>query len=116
MIPLSNLYRSAKMAQSIAPEMGKLKKATADFEAVLLKDMLGRMRQSGFKAEPESHAMSILRDMNDQTMADHASGRGDFGVGKKLYNDVAPSAARQAYARLLREHFLSTPNQSGDKT
>lgn len=71
-----------------------LKKATAQFESFFLHQLLQEMR----KTVPEDtlvgddgHPKEIFQDMMDQTLADTASKRGDFGLGKMLYSQLSRS-------------------------
>jgi flagellar protein FlgJ len=70
-----------------------LKKATQQFEGYFLHELLKEMR----KTVPEDkllgdqgHGQEIFRDMMDQTLSDSMSSRGDFGMAKMMYDQLAP--------------------------
>ena len=71
-----------------------LKKATQQFEGYFLHELLKEMR----KTVPEDkllgddgHGQEIFRDMMDQTMSESMSKRGDFGIAKMMYDQLAPA-------------------------
>jgi Rod binding domain-containing protein len=113
MIGLDNALKSAVMGLAAKPKMDRLSRATKDFEAILIKDMLTTMRRTMPNLSESSHSAKLMRDMADQAMAEAASKRGDFGVAKQMYDRVAPSALRQEYhrlQRLLNEGGLEIPS------
>ena len=71
-----------------------LQKATQQFEGYFLHELLKEMR----KTVPEdklladkSHGEETFRDMMDQTLTDSMSSRGDVGIAKMMYDQLAPS-------------------------
>jgi len=69
-----------------------LKKAAQQFEGYFLNAMLKEMR----KTVPEDkllgddgHGQEIFRDMMDQTISESMSKRGDFGIAKMMYDQLA---------------------------
>lgn len=71
-----------------------LKKATGQFESFFLHQMLQEMRKSIPKdtlVADDGHQQEIFQDMMDQTLADSASKRGDFGLGKMMYDQLSKS-------------------------
>ncbi len=71
-----------------------LKKAAQQFEGYFLNAMLKEMR----KTVPEDkllgddgHGQEIFRDMMDQTISESMSKRGDFGIAKMMYDQLASS-------------------------
>lgn len=70
----------------------ELKKATSQFESFFLHQMLQEMRKSIPKDTligDDGHQQEIFQDMMDQTLADSASKRGDFGLGKMMYDQLS---------------------------
>lgn len=81
-----------------------LKKATQSFESYFLHQMLQEMRKTVPKDTllgDDAHQEEIFQDMMDQTMADSMSQRGDLGLGKMLYDQLAPSVAPAAPAKTV---------------
>ncbi len=71
-----------------------LKKATQGFESYFLHQLLQEMRKTVPKDTllgDDAHQQEIFQDMMDQTMADSIAKRGDLGLGKMLYDQMAPS-------------------------
>jgi flagellar protein FlgJ len=73
---------------------GDLKKATQQFEGYFLHELLKEMR----KTVPEDkllgddgHGQEIFRDMMDQTLSETLSQRGDFGLARMMYDQLAPT-------------------------
>ena len=72
----------------------ELKKATGQFESFFLHQLLQEMRKTVPKdtlVGDDGHPQEIFQDMMDQTLADSASKRGDFGLGKMLYDQLSHS-------------------------
>ncbi len=45
------------------------------------------------ETKDDAHQEETFRDMMDQTLADNMSKRGDFGLGKMLYDQLSKSVA-----------------------
>jgi flagellar protein FlgJ len=76
-----------------------LKKATQQFEAYFLDELLKEMRKTVPKdtlLKDQSNQQEIFRDMMDQDMADNMSKRGDFGLGKMMYDQLSASLGEEA--------------------
>ena len=70
-----------------------LKKATQQFEGYFLHELLKEMR----KTVPEDkllgddgHGQEIFQDMMDQTLSESMASRGDLGMAKMMYDQLAP--------------------------
>jgi len=71
-----------------------LKKATQQFEGYFLHELLKEMRKTVPEDKllgDESHGQEIFRDMMDQTLSDSMSSRGDLGMAKMMYDQLAPA-------------------------
>ena len=90
---LSNSPVNPKTGQTTVSEREKkLKKACADFEAILVYQLLKTMRQtipkSGFLSG--SHGKDTYEMMLDQKIADDLAKKGQgLGLQKMLYNQIA---------------------------
>ena len=71
-----------------------LQKAAQQFEGYFLHELLKEMRKTvpEDKMLPDkSHGEETFRDMMDQTLTDSMSSRGDVGIAKMMYDQLAPS-------------------------
>lgn len=78
-----------------------LKKATQQFEGYFLHELLKEMRKTVPDDKllgDEGHGQEIFRDMMDQTLSDSMSSRGDLGMAKMMYDQLAPSLGGSALA------------------
>lgn len=72
----------------------ELKKATQGFESFFLHQLLQEMRKTIPKDSllgDDAHQQEIFQDMMDQTLADTTAQRGDFGIGRVLYDQLSKS-------------------------
>jgi peptidoglycan hydrolase FlgJ len=100
---LDLVFRDLATAARAAPKLQQLKKAATDFEAVLLKDMLGAMRRATPNvSHGESMGSHIYRDMLDQTLADTAAQQGTIGLGRQLFERMSPRVIEQERAALQK--------------
>lgn len=77
---------------ALDPAHAKLKKATEGFESYFLHQLLVEMRKTVPKdteTKDDAHQEETFRDMMDQTLADTISKRGDFGLGKIMYDQLS---------------------------
>lgn len=84
---------------ALDPAHEKLKKATEGFESYFLHQLLVEMRKTVPKdteAKDDAHQEETFRDMMDQTLADTISRRGDFGLGKMMYDQLASTVGTPA--------------------
>ena len=70
-----------------------LKKATEQFEAYFLNELLKEMRRT----VPENkllsdggHGQQIFRDMMDGKLSESMASRGDLGMARMMYDQLAP--------------------------
>jgi flagellar protein FlgJ len=89
-------------------ELGALKKACEQFEAVFAKQLLGEMRK-GLKDTQfgDQAGAAIYKDMMDQAIGDSIAHQGALGIGKMLYKQfekqVAGTAGEPAEAATASE-------------
>ncbi len=71
-----------------------LKKATQQFEGYFLHELLKEMRKTVPDDKllgDDGHGQEIFRDMMDQKLSETMSQRGDLGMAKMMYDQLAPS-------------------------
>ena len=74
-----------------------LKKATQQFEGYFLHELLKEMRKTvpdDTLLPDDGNGKQIFQDMMDQTLSDNMSSRGDFGMAKMMYAQLAPSLGK----------------------
>src|SRR5271170_4090224 len=71
-------------------EKDKVKEACRQFEAILLRQILGESRKTVIKSseQGDSNETDIYNDMIDNQMADSISRSGSFGLAKSLENQL----------------------------
>jgi hypothetical protein len=70
-------------------ELKKLQKASEDFEAVFMKGLLSKMRQSAFSEEAGPMG-NLAKDFMDQAIAESvAKSRSSVGIAKTVFVDMA---------------------------
>ncbi len=71
-----------------------LKKATQQFESYFINELFKEMRktvpQDKLLAD-DGNGKQIFQDMMDQKLSDNMSSRGDLGLAKMMYDQLAPS-------------------------
>jgi len=76
-----------------------LKKATEQFEGYFLHQLLTEMRKTIPKdtlLADDGNGKQIFQDMMDQTVSENMSKRGDLGMAKMMYDQLAPSLGKAA--------------------
>lgn len=71
-----------------------LKKATQQFESYFLNELLKEMRKTVPQDKllgDDGNGKQIFQDMMDQKLSDNMSSRGDLGMAKMMYDQLAPS-------------------------
>ena len=71
-----------------------LKKVTQQFEGYFLHELLKEMRKTipdDKLLGDDGHGQEIFRDMMDQSLSETMSQRGDLGMAKMMYDQLAPS-------------------------
>lgn len=74
-----------------------LKKATEQFEGYFLHQLLTEMRKTIPKdtlLNDDGNGKQIFQDMMDQTVSENMSKRGDLGMAKMMYDQLAPSLGK----------------------
>ena len=74
-----------------------LKKATQQFEGYFLHQLLKEMRKTvpdDTLLPDDGNGKQIFQDMMDQTLSDNMSSRGDLGMAKMMYDQLAPSLGK----------------------
>ncbi len=92
---------------ALDPAHVKLKKATEGFESYFLHQLLVEMRKTVPKdteSKDDAHQEETFRDMMDQTLADTISHRGDFGLGKMMYDQLASTVGAPAAPTKVDTH------------
>ncbi len=79
----------SKLDDAKLHELKKLQKASEDFEAVFVKGMLSKMRQTSF-TEESGPMGDLARDFMDQSVAESvAKSRSSIGIGKTVFIEMA---------------------------
>ena len=89
---IGNVTNAVPTAKAEGPQHAKLKKATQDFEAVFLGQMLKQMRKSmsgGNALFGNSNEAKMFQEMADEATANQMSKTGGFGLAKTLYTSLA---------------------------
>ena len=71
-----------------------LKKATQQFEGYFVNELLKEMRKTVPKdtlVKDDGDGQEIFQGMMDQTLSEAMSSRGDIGMAKMMYDQLAPS-------------------------
>lgn len=80
------------------PELGRLKKATEQVEAIFVKDLLGRMRKGLGTEQKQDPMADLARDMMDQAIADEFGRTSALGIGSLLYKNLSEAYLRNQAA------------------
>jgi flagellar protein FlgJ len=77
-------------ASKSIPDSEKVKEACKQFEAVLLRQILGEARKTviSSSANPDSNTTGIYNDMVNNQLADSISRSGAFGLAKSLQTQL----------------------------
>jgi Rod binding domain-containing protein len=93
----AQILQIARAAAKGGPTLAKLKKATQDIEAIFVKDLLAAMRKTAPRQKLGNGLGSDLyQDLFDQALSQAASKSGSLGLGKTIYQSMAPVALRAA--------------------
>ena len=80
-----------------------LKKATQQFEGYFLHQLLTEMRKTVPKDTllgDDGNGQEIFQDMMDQTLSGSMSERGDLGMAKMMYDQLAPALGGPATPKI----------------
>ena len=81
-----------------------LKKATQQFEGYFLHQLLTEMRKTvpqDSLLKDDGDGKQIFQDMMDQTISEKMSSRGDLGMAKMMYDQLAPSLGPASVGKTL---------------
>lgn len=110
---MSNILGAVKSADMYAKSAGqleKLKKATDGLEAFMFKSLLSSIKKSEGGLFGKSMAgKQIYQDMFEQTVSDTMAQRGALGIGKSIYDRVAPLAIANEELRLQQQSATISP-------
>jgi peptidoglycan hydrolase FlgJ len=108
-VPFDRIAGNANISDS-----DKLKEVCKQFEAVLLRQMLGEARKTLFKSSEDddnSNVSGIYNDMVNNQLADSISQSGAFGLAKslqsQLVHQVLPKPG-ESFSKLTSAHQLSS--------
>jgi Rod binding domain-containing protein len=84
-LPLDRLARNAQLS-----EADKLGEAGRQFEAILVRQILGNAMKPAFKSalSPQTAQSGIYQDMVVNQMADHVTRAGGLGLAKDLHRQL----------------------------
>jgi Rod binding domain-containing protein len=102
-INISSAIKNVEAATAAAPRLAKLKQATKDFEANMVKSMITEMRKSMKETQfGEQPGGDIYKDMLDDVLAKSVTSKTGFGMAQTIYQRLAPEVIAQAQAQLKR--------------
>src|SRR5262245_54673025 len=92
-VPLERLANNPALS-----EAEKIKEASRQFEAIILRQILGQARKTVFhsKLNEESASAGIYQDMVTGQLADAISRSGSFGLARSLEVQLVPASAKPA--------------------
>lgn len=95
-LPASSLSR---VEHTVQRKTDELRKATQDFEAVFIAQLLSQMRKA--MAPPSSllgggREEETFRDLMDQEIGKSVARRGGLGIGEAVYRQLLKNAVRSA--------------------
>lgn len=97
--PQNSALTRPEQQNSPSPEKNQtLRKACADFEALLTQQMLATMRESSAETEglfEKSHGEKLFQSMLDQELAEKMAGGSGTGLGKMLFEQLSKGGSRQ---------------------
>ena len=77
--------------------LAKLKRATTDFEAIFIGEILKEMHSDASEGGlfGNSFEMGTYREMYDEAIAQQLAKSGILGIGKMLYQELAPAVKEE---------------------
>jgi Rod binding domain-containing protein len=96
-----------RTAISAKPELEKLKKATDGLESYMFKNLLQTMGGKKGLFGSNIPGGQIYKDMIEQTLSDLMSERGTLGIGKTIFDKVAPNVLNQIQTQQLYKNKLN---------
>jgi len=91
-------------ASKNVPESEKVKEACKQFEAILLRQILGEARKTVIPSSenPDSNITGIYNDMVNNQLADSISRSGAFGLAKSLQTQLVHQVLPKADAATIK--------------
>jgi Rod binding domain-containing protein len=77
-----------ELPRATQAKLGKLKKATQDLEALMLKDLIGKMR-AGTTANKPDPMKQLAHEMFDEQLAASVSQTGRVGIASVVFNRLS---------------------------
>lgn len=109
---LNGISNAAAIAQSAAPKLAALKKATQSIEGIFMKDLLNVMQKSVHKVQfGDAPGSDIYQDFFNTALADSATKNGSLGLGSMLYRQLAPKVVAEAQAELIQHASAESKKQ-----
>ncbi len=95
-LPLISSAGKAQMNRE-DQSLAKLKQATTDFEAIFIGEILKEMHSDASKGGlfGNSFEMGTYREMYDEAIAQQLAKSGILGIGKMLYQELAPAVKEE---------------------
>lgn len=96
-----------KLPSPVKRELVKLQKASEDFEAYFLKDLLSKMRPVSLSGE-KSPMADMAKDMMDQAISESAAkGNGSLGIAKTVFLSMSERLVNQAAGEAAEKSKLN---------
>lgn len=116
-LDFGRVYDAVSLAKEAEPRLRQLKKATDQFEAVLIKQMVSAMRKTVNETKlGDNFGADIYKDMFDTQLSESMTSGVGLGISKMLYRQYAPVAAREERMRLRAEASADAPNSKQQGT
>jgi flagellar protein FlgJ len=95
-------------------EADKIKEASRQFEALILRQILGQARKTVFRSSVNQDSMSssIYQDMVTNQLADAISQSGSFGLASSLQLQLGPHRQAQGTPPQASKMSSTDPNRS----
>lgn len=92
---ITTLAKPGQESKMSPEERQTLRKACADFEALLNQQMLATMRESPFEGEgmfEKSYGEKVFQSMMDQELAEKMATGSDSGFGAMIFDQLSKAA------------------------
>lgn len=94
-------------------ELMKLQKASEQFEAHFIKDLMSQMRKVKFSEDKSSEMTDFAYDQMDQAVADAAStGNGSVGIGKSIFESMGDLVVKRAVGQQIMSQTPKSTSKS----
>ena len=95
--PLSSTAKAANTSQN-NPHVRKLKKATEEFESILMTSWWEQMEKTFGGTEGHEPGHDTIQDMGLRAMTTAMAHAGGFGIARMLYHQLEPALSRSPAA------------------